>query len=299
VRAAGPPSYDEEYPLKRTLTIAGSDCSGGAGIQADLKTFTAFGTFGMSAVTAVVAENTVGVQGWLEMPVDLIAQQIDSCAEDIGVDACKAGMLAGIPIVEVVAAKVRERSLPNFVVDPVMIAKGGEPLLAEDARSALARLILPLALVVTPNLHEAATLAGFPIPGLAAMREAARAIHALGPGWVVVKGGHLPEEEDAIDLLYDGRDFREYRAHRVDTPHTHGTGCTFSAAITAGLALGLPVPDAVARAKEYTARAIAEAPRLGHGHGPTNHLIGLSSPWMTADDGRQTTDGATAHSPSG
>src|SRR5439155_4202651 len=217
----------------------------------DLKTFTAFGTFGMSAVTAVVAENTVGVQDWLEMPTPLIAQQIESCVGDIGVDALKTGMLASIPIVETVAAKVRALALPNLVVDPVMIAKGGDPLLAEDPRAALRTEILPLAFVVTPNLHEAAALAGFAVGDRVAMREAARAIHALGPRWVVVKGGHLPAEEDAIDLLYDGRDFRELHSPRTDTAHTHGTGCTFSAAIAAGLGLGLDVPAAVARAKTY------------------------------------------------
>lgn len=265
--------------MKRTLTIAGSDCSGGAGIQADLKTFTAFGTFGMSAVTAVVAENTVGVQGWLEMPVGLIAQQIDSCVSDIGVDACKTGMLASIPIVETVAERIRTLALPNLVVDPVMMAKGGDALLAEDAQDALCAQILPLATVVTPNLHEAAALAGFAIETVVDMERAARAIHAMGPAWVVIKGGHLAAEMDAIDLLFDGKESRALRSRRYDTPHTHGTGCTFSAAIAAGLALGMPVPAAVERAKAYITRAIAEAPRLGRGHGPTNHLVGVRSEW--------------------
>ena len=260
--------------MKRVLTIAGSDSGGGAGIQADLKTFAARGVFGMSVVTAITAQNTLGVQGVYEIPPDFVALQIDSVASDIGVDAVKTGMLSSAPIIQAVASKVREYHFAPLVVDPVMMAKSGDPLLRDDARQALIELMLPLATVVTPNLPEAQALAGFEITGLEGMRQAARAIYALGPRNVVVKGGHLSTGEEAIDLLFDGQDFHEYRAPRVPTRNDHGTGCTFASAIAAELAKGAPVVEAVRIAKDYLAQVLSASARLGigHGHGPMNHM---------------------------
>ncbi|MGI8551755.1 MAG: bifunctional hydroxymethylpyrimidine kinase/phosphomethylpyrimidine kinase [Dehalococcoidia bacterium] len=265
--------------IPRALTIAGSDSGGGAGIQADLKSFSAFGVYGMSALTAITAQNTLGVQAILELPLNLIEAQIDSVVEDIGVDATKTGMLSSAAIVEVVAAAVARHRIPNLVVDPVMVAKSGDTLLQEDAISALKTRLLPLATVLTPNLPEAEILTGRPVKSLDAMREAARSLHELGVRWVVVKGGHLDEEEDAIDLVYDGNAFTSLRSTRVATRNTHGTGCTFSAAITAGLARGRPVPEAIAGAKRYVSCAIEQSLALGRGHGPTNHLVGVTSQW--------------------
>jgi hydroxymethylpyrimidine/phosphomethylpyrimidine kinase len=260
--------------MKRALTIAGSDSGGGAGIQADLKTFAARGVFGMTAITALTAQNTVGVQGVFEIPPGFVAQQIDSVASDIGVDAVKTGMLFSAPIIAVVAAKVREHKLAPLVVDPVMVAKGGDLLLRDDARDALIQQLLPLATVVTPNLHEARVLCGFEITNLEDMRCAAKVIHRLGPRYVVVKGGHLPQTSDAIDLLYDGESFQEFRAPRIETQNAHGTGCTFASAIAAELAKGHTVTEAVRIAKDYLARVLRASAglQLGHGHGPMNHL---------------------------
>lgn len=260
--------------MKRAMTIAGSDSGGGAGIQADLKTFAARGVFGMSAVTALTAQNTVGVQGVFEIPPDFIALQIDSVVSDIGVDAVKTGMLSSAPIIATVAAKVREHRLAPLVVDPVMVAKSGDPLLRDDARAALIQQLLPLATVVTPNLHEARVLCGFEITTLEEMRRAAQVIHRLGARVVVVKGGHLPETSDAIDLLYDGQTFQEFRAPRVETKNAHGTGCTFASAMAAELAKGRPVVDAVRIAKEYLTAILRASANLhiGHGHGPMNHM---------------------------
>ncbi|MBC7263823.1 MAG: bifunctional hydroxymethylpyrimidine kinase/phosphomethylpyrimidine kinase [Chloroflexi bacterium] len=260
--------------MKRAMTIAGSDSGGGAGLQADLKTFAALGVYGMSAVTAVTAQNTVGVQGVIELPADFVGLQIDSVVTDIGVDAVKTGMLANAEIIAVVAAKVREYNLPNLVVDPVMIAKSGDPLLREDARQALVNLLIPLAKVLTPNLHEAQALTGMEIGSLEAMKEAARAIHRLGAQNVVVKGGHLPCSGESIDVLYDGHGFIEFTAPRIETRNTHGTGCTFASAIAAELAKGRSVQESVSAAKAYltmTLRASANL-HLGQGHGPLNHL---------------------------
>ncbi len=260
--------------MKRALTIAGSDSGGGAGIQADLKTFAARGVYGMSAITALTAQNTVGVQGVFEIPTDFIALEIDSVVSDIGADAVKTGMLSSAPIIQTVAAKIREYRLAPLVVDPVMVAKSGDHLLRDDARDALIREILPLATVVTPNLHEAHVLCGFPITNLDEMRRAAITIKAMGPQNVVVKGGHLPETSDAIDLLYDGESFREYRAERIESENTHGTGCTFASAIAAELAKGRRVADAVQAAKEYLTTTLRASVNLGigHGHGPMNHF---------------------------
>ncbi len=265
--------------IPRALTIAGSDSGGGAGIQADLKTFMAFGVYGMSVVTAVTAQNTRGVQAALELPLDLIEAQLRSVASDIGVDALKTGMLSSAPVVERVCDLVRELALPNLVVDPVMIAKGGHLLLTKDAWKTVRDRLLPLALVATPNAHEAEALTGRPVESLDDARAAARELHASGCRWVVVKGGHVQGGEDAVDVVFDGREFHELRTRRYETRSTHGTGCTFSAAIAAGLAKGLPVLEAIQRAKLYVAQAIAASLRLGSGHGPTNHLAGVSSAW--------------------
>ena len=261
--------------MKRALTIAGSDSGGGAGLQADLKTFAALGVYGMSAVTAITAQNTVGVQGVIELPADFVGLQIDSVVTDIGVDAVKTGMLANADIIAVVAEKAREYNFPNFVIDPVMVAKSGDPLLREDARQALIEQLIPLAKVLTPNLHEARVLTGMEIESLEDMRRAARAIHELGAQNVVIKGGHLPSSDESVDVLYDGRDFIEFAAPRIETENTHGTGCTFASAIAAELAKGKTVPEAVRAAKEFITMAIRNSLDIGHGHGPTNHFAAL------------------------
>jgi hydroxymethylpyrimidine/phosphomethylpyrimidine kinase len=255
--------------IPRALTIAGSDSGGGAGIQADLKTFAALGVYGMSALTAITAQNTLGVRDAFELPTALIEAQIDAVLEDIGADAAKTGMLSSAAIIAAVAGRARRWNL-RLVVDPVMVAKGGAPLLRPDAVATLRAVLLPLAEVVTPNLHEAAVITGRPVETLEQMREAARAIQALGPRAVVVKGGHRPD--DPVDVFYDGERIVELREERIATPHTHGTGCTFSAAIAAYLARGLTVAEAVAEAKRYITGAIRHAPGLGHGHGPVEHF---------------------------
>ena len=259
--------------MKRALTIAGSDSGGGAGIQADLKTFAALGVYGTSALTAVTAQNTLGVTGVQELPPDMVALQIDAVASDIGADAVKTGMLANSGIVRVVADKVTEHGLPNLVVDPVMVAKGGDPLLQEEAVDALRTLLVPLALVVTPNLPEASVLVGYEVSTLEQARRAARDIVGMGSRSVVVKGGHL--QGDAVDVFYDGNEFREFSSPRVDTTSTHGTGCTFASAIAAGLAKGMGVEEAVGQAKTYVTEAIRRAFPIGSGHGPLNHFHAL------------------------
>jgi len=261
--------------MKRVLTIAGSDSGGGAGIQADLKTFAALGVYGLCAITAVTAQNTVGVQGVFELPADFVGLQIDSVVTDIGVDAVKTGMLSNAEIIAVVAAKVREHELPNLVVDPVMVAQDGTHLLREDARRVLARQLIPLAEVITPNLHEAEALTGLKVRNPKQMKEAARAIHALGARHVVVKGGHLVGPDECIDVLFDGRCFTEFTAPRVETKNDHGTGCTFASAIAAELAKGKSVPEAVSTAKEFVTLALQHSLSLGRGSGPLNHFVTL------------------------
>jgi hydroxymethylpyrimidine/phosphomethylpyrimidine kinase len=253
--------------MKTALTIAGSDSGGGAGIQADLKTFTALGVFGTSAVTAITAQNTLGVTAWQAVPADLVIAQIEAVVGDIGVDGVKTGMLATAAIVEAVGAAIESLELPRVVVDPVMMAKGGARLLDVDAIETMRAELIPRAYVVTPNAAEAGALAGIPVRTLEQAREAAKRIAGLGPGAVIVKGGHL-DTADAIDVFYDGHELVELRAERIDTKHTHGTGCTFSAAIAANLALGLTLAEAVSRAKTYLTEAIRRAPGLGRGHGP-------------------------------
>ena len=256
------------------MTIAGSDSGGGAGIQADLKTFTVLGVYGASVLTALTAQNTLGVQGVHAVPSEFVAQQFDSVCSDIRIGAAKTGMLAEAEVIEVVAAKVKEYAVGPLVVDPVMVAKSGDRLLAQGARDSLVRHILPLAEVITPNLGEAEVLAGIPVGSLEEMREAAERMLALGPRTVLVKGGHL--EGEAVDLFYDGTGFTTLRAERIDSQNTHGTGCTLSAAIAAHLAKGMTLEEAVGQAKVFVTEAIRSAPAdIGSGHGPLNHMWGL------------------------
>ena len=259
--------------LPIALTIAGSDSGGGAGIQADLKSFHAFGVFGTSAITAVTAQNTLGVRAIHPIPLRIVRDQIDAVAEDLPPGGAKTGMLATAGLVRTVARALREHGIPNYVMDPVMVATSGDRLLDEDAQEALVADLMPLATLVTPNLHEAAILTGRPVSTVREMRLAARSLVEMGAGAALVKGGHLPEGE-AVDLFWDGTVERTWRRSRMDTPHTHGTGCTLSAAAAAGLARGLPLAEAVDLAVDFVARAIRTAPGLGRGHGPVNHFVG-------------------------
>jgi len=260
--------------MKIALTIAGSDSSGGAGIQADLKTFSALGVYGMSVLTSITAQNTIGVQGVHDLPPDFVGLQIDSVMQDIGADAVKTGMLSNAQIIKIVSKKIKEYQVRNLVIDPVMITKGGDRLLREDAVKELKEDLIPLAIVVTPNFSEAEVLSGLRIKNIEDMKEAAREIYKLGAKNVLVKGGHLLSEE-AIDLLYNGQTFSEFKAERIDTKNTHGTGCTLSSAIAAGLAQGKEVEEAVEIAKRYITLAIKNSLTIGHGHGPLNHLVRL------------------------
>ena len=260
---------------KRVLTIAGSDSGGGAGIQADLKTITALGGFGMSVITALTAQNTLGIHGIHEVPPEFVKMQFDAVAADIGVDAAKTGMLVNAGIIKVVADRLRKYRIERLVVDPAMVAKRGTLLLQDQARDDLTRELIPLALVVTPNISEAEVLSGMQITSPEGMKEAARVIHELGARNVLVKGGHLMDVTHAIDILYDGRNFYEFSAERIDTKDTHGTGCTYSAAIATGLAGGKDVFEAVGGAKRYITEAIRFSCRLGGGQGPMNHSAPL------------------------
>lgn len=258
------------YLLKKALTIAGSDCSGGAGIQADLKTFSAHGVFGMSVIVSVVAENTSRVIGIEDVSPDMIRQQIDAVFEDIQPDAVKVGMLSQPPCMEAVAEKLRQYRPKHVVIDPVMYAKNGCPLMDPGSVDRLIQTVLPLATLLTPNIPEAEKIAGCSIRSVAEMEDAARRIQAMGPKGVLVKGGHA--QGDAVDVLFDGEHFHHYTAERIPTKNTHGTGCTYSSAIAANLALGLDMPAAVERAKAYVTMAIRHALAIGKGHGPTNHF---------------------------
>lgn len=259
--------------VRRALTIAGSDSGGGAGIQADVKTFQAHGVWGMTAITAVTVQNTKGVAGYQELPPDVVAEQIRAVVTDIGVDAAKTGMLASAGIIEAVAEAVRETGVPNLVVDPVFVSKHGHPLLQEDAVEALRDDLLPLATVVTPNLHEASGLAGFSVESERDMRRAADAILELGPSAVLVKGGHL-EGREAVDLLVAGDgSVRRVSSPRIETPHTHGTGCVLSAAIAANLAMGRRVEEAVEAGKGFVTEAIRAHLEIGEGIGPVNPSV--------------------------
>ncbi len=252
------------------LTIAGSDSGGGAGIQADLKTFQAFGVFGTSALTAVTAQNTRGVRAVRTLDPEFVREQIEAVCEDLPPAACKTGMLANAEIIAAVAGGLGACGPPPLVVDPVMVATSGDRLLDEAAVGTLVGTLLPLATVVTPNVPEAEALTGMRIRGEDDLGEAARALCGTGARAALVKGGHLPGAE-VVDVLWDGARERWWRSARIETRHTHGTGCTLSAAIAAGLALGEPLEDAVGRALDFTRRAIERAPGLGSGHGPLEH----------------------------
>ena len=256
--------------LPRALTIAGSDSGGGAGIQADLKTFFALGCHGMSALTALTAQNTVAVTAIHEVPPEFVIAQIDAVVSDIGVDAAKTGMLSSAGIVDAVAKAVEVHGIDRLVVDPVFVSKHRDHLLAPEAVSALTERLLPLAQVVTPNLYEAQGLVGGgEIASLDDMREAAKALHGLGPRYVLIKGGHLPGD-NAIDVLFDGSVFTEFSGPRFDTEDTHGTGCALSAAIAARLADGDDTPTAIRVAKDFVSGAIRHGLRIGKGYGPVN-----------------------------
>jgi hydroxymethylpyrimidine/phosphomethylpyrimidine kinase len=262
-------------PRPRALSIAGSDSGGGAGIQADLKTFSALGVFGMTAITAVTVQNTEGVAGYEALSPGIVGDQIRAVATDIGVDAAKSGMLASAEIVGAVADAITETGIPNLVVDPVFVSKHGHSLLAENAVEALRDRLLPLATLVTPNLPEAAGLAGFPVADRDRMQDAAEAILAMGPSAVLVKGGHLEGDDRADDLLFDGHDLVWIRGERIATPNTHGTGCVLSSAIAAHLARGADLPDAVRLGKAFVTEAIRHALPIGHGIGPVDPLFGI------------------------
>lgn len=257
----------------RVLIVAGSDSGGGAGIQADLKAVTALGGFAATAITALTAQNTMGVHGVLPIPTDFIRQQIAVVLDDLGADAIKTGMLHAVPVIEAVCEELaaRAKGVP-LVADPVMVAKGGHPLLAPDAVETLKARLLPLATVITPNLPEAEVLTGRPIRDLAGMREAAAALRALGVPAVLLKGGHL-DGAVVTDLLVTAEGAEEFTSARIDTRHTHGTGCTLASAIATGLAQGMSLRDAVMRARAYVLAAIAAAPGFGAGHGPLDHGI--------------------------
>lgn len=257
--------------VPRALTIAGSDSGGGAGIQADLKTFTVLGVYGMSAITSITVQNTQGVYDVVDMPPHIVYEQIRVVVEDIGVDACKTGMLSNEEIILAVARAVRDLKIEKLVVDPVMRAKSGDPLLKSSARQALIKELVPLATLITPNIPEAEELCGFEIKSLEDMERACKKIYSYGCGAVVVKGGHM-EKEEAIDVFYDGSSFEYLRGRFIRTKNTHGTGCTFSSAITAYLAKGYELREALRKAKEYLQKAIEEALPLGKGHGPLNHM---------------------------
>ena len=258
------------------LTIAGSDSGGGAGIQADLKAFEANGVFGMSVVTAVTAQNTVAVTAVHPVPVDIVVAQIDAVVSDLPVGAVKTGMLASVELVEAVADALERWRLGPVVVDPVMIASSGDALLAPEAVDTVIRRMLPLAHLVTPNAHEAARLSGLDVRTLDDARRAAREILALGPRAVLVKGGHLDGEPDAVDLLLTPEGETVLREVRLDTRHTHGTGCTYASAIAAHLARGAGLVAAVRQARGYLQGAIRAAPGLGAGHGPTGHFWNMA-----------------------
>jgi hydroxymethylpyrimidine/phosphomethylpyrimidine kinase len=276
--------------IANILSIAGSDPSGGAGIQADLKTFAAFGTYGMAAITALTAQNTQGVRGFAAVEPDFVVAQIDAVFDDIRVDAVKIGMVATAPIARAIAATLRRHRARNIVLDPVMVATSGHALLQDDAVAALREELVPLARVITPNLPEAAVLTGVAEPAsMAAMLGLLPTLHRCGPQWVLLKAGHLPGT-DRTDLLFDGAAIIELPGHRIDTPNTHGTGCTLSAAIAA-LLPDHTVPEAARNAKAYLTGALAASHLLsvGNGHGPVHHFHaawnGLTEPPAAAGQG--------------
>jgi len=264
--------------LKKALTIAGSDSGGGAGIQADLKTFISRGVYGMSVITALTSQNTMGVQGIFEIEADFVGKQIDSIMTDIGADIWKIGMLGNEDIIRIVSNKVKQYNIQNLVLDPVMVAKSGDPLLRDEAQDALISQLIPLAYVITPNIFEAEVLSGVKINSIEDMQDAAEKIFALGVKQIIVKGGHLNINKYATDLLYDGNNFIEYRSKYIQTKNTHGSGCTFASAIAAELAKGNKILNVIRIAKAYITILIKNSQKLniGHGHGPLNHYLGQS-----------------------
>lgn len=271
-RPANITTVRETFMTPVALTIAGSDSSGGAGIQADLKTFSAFGVFGTSVITALTAQNTVGVRAIAELEPDFIGAQIDAVADDMRISAAKTGMLARAAIIEKVAVHVRAQRIPNLVVDPVMVAASGDVLLERDAISMVRYALFPLAVVITPNIREAALLVCEPVESLDDMRAAAQKLVTMGVRAALVTGGAL--EGEAIDVFFDGTMMRDFRAPRVPVGRAHGAGCTLSAAIAASLARGQPLVDAIGAAKRFVTRALETAPELGKGSRPLNHLVG-------------------------
>lgn len=261
--------------MKQVLTIAGSDSGGGAGIQADIKAMSANGVYATSVITSITAQNTKGVSAVHDLPVRIIEAQLDAVFEDFEIAAVKTGMLSSSQIVDSVTRKIKQyHANLNLVVDPVMVAKSGHPLLQQDAVDHLKTSLFPLALLVTPNVHEAEQLSGIEIKSVADAKQAAKAIHKLGSRYVLIKGGHLLVEK-GTDLLYDGRFFNLYKGEFLETPHTHGTGCTYASAIAAQVARGKNLPDAVQAAKAYVTEAIRHHLAIGHGKGPTNHFYFL------------------------
>ncbi|OMC38274.1 bifunctional hydroxymethylpyrimidine kinase/phosphomethylpyrimidine kinase [Mycobacterium sp. GA-1841] len=263
---------------RRVMTIAGSDSGGGAGIQADMRTFAMLGLHGCVAVTAVTVQNSVGVKGFHEIPVDIVSDQIRAVVTDIGIEAAKTGMLASAEIITTIADTWRAEGLAStvpLVVDPVCASMHGDPLLHHSALDALRTELFPLATLVTPNLDEVRLLVDIDVVDSASQRDAARALHALGPQWALVKGGHLRSSAASPDLLFDGTEFHEFQAPRVDTGHDHGAGDTLAAATACALAHGLSVPEAVAFGKAWVTECIRAAYPLGHGHGPVNALFRL------------------------
>lgn len=258
--------------IPKALTIAGSDSGGGAGIQADLKTFQELSVYGMTALTAVTAQNTLGVQGVYPLESEAIIQQLDSIGSDLQPNALKTGMLFNSDIIRIVANKIQTYGWSNLVVDPVMVAKGGSTLLQQEAVQALIHHLLPLALVTTPNIPEAEMITNRSITSINDRKEAAKIIHGMGSKYVVLKGGHDNSTAAVVDLLYDGHEFVYMESVRIETRHTHGTGCTYSAAVTAELAKGKSVPEAIHTAKAFIQAAIEDGLGIGAGHGPTNHF---------------------------
>ncbi len=268
--------------MPSALTIAGSDSGGGAGIQADLKTFAAMGVFGTTAITAITAQNTLGVQDVLALPPELVAAQIDAVVSDIGADVVKTGMLANAEIVDVVVAKVAEHKLESLVVDPVMVSSSGDRLFEDDAVDAIRERLLPLATIITPNLREAEVLLGRKLASWEEIRAGVEELVAMGAGAAIIKGGHPIEgsERAATDLLFDSEGLREYTTTRIESNNTHGTGCTFASAIAAALARGTNLRGSVAMAKAYVTKALQSAYPVGEGHGPVHHFFRFWQPGL-------------------
>jgi len=263
----------------KALTIAGSDSGGGAGIQADLKTFLSFNVFGMSVLTSITAQNTLGVRTVHDIPPEIIGKQIDAVMEDMGVNSVKTGMVSSKEIIEVITNRIKKYSIKNLVVDPVMVAKSGDRLLQKNAEVSLVKKLLPVTYILTPNVYEAELISGIQIKSTKDAQEAAEKIHKKGPDFVLIKGGHLHSKDKAVDILFNGKTFEYFKAERIETKNTHGTGCTFSAAITACLSKGMDAHHAIEAAKDYITRAIQHAPdNIGKGSGPLYHNIQPLSP---------------------